>query len=294
MTRLNGDDLTLQRAKLSICSTPIGNLSDVSQRLLDTLRSADVVLCEDTRHTRKLLTHFDIHPLRLVSYHQHNEKARQGWIGELFASAKHIALVSDAGTPMVSDPGALIVETAIQLGVDIVPVPGPSALLAGLVGSGLPVTPFVYLGFPPRQQKERQAWIEPFAKVPATLVIYEAPHRLTSTLAFLLDTLGDRAAVLARELTKRYETFLRSTLSALLRDVEANSPRGEYVVMVDNRPSADDLEEDADMSMTSAMEHVMSALGSGVRHKEAVAEAAQRFGVNRRELYNMTLKRRDP
>lgn len=282
-----------ERARLSICSTPIGNLSDTSQRLLETLQAADVILCEDTRHTRKLLTHFDIHPAQLASYHQHNERSRQDWIKELFLSAKHVALVSDAGTPILSDPGAVVVETAIELGIDIVPVPGPSALLAGLVGSGLPLTPFVYLGFPPRQNKARQDWLAPFVSLPATLVIYESPHRLTATLNFLLDALGDRTAVLARELTKRYETFSRSALSTLLADLETEPPRGEYVVMVDNRPMLGETATEAESSLEIAIAHVLDAMHAGARHKEAVAEAVQRFGVNRRDLYNATLRRNE-
>jgi 16S rRNA (cytidine1402-2'-O)-methyltransferase len=131
--------------KLYICSTPIGNLSDVSERLVATLQSVDIVACEDTRHTRKLLTHYDIHPSRLISYHQHNEHARQDWMATAWEEGQSIALVSDAGTPLLSDPGALLVDTAIEHGIPVIPVPGPSALLAALVGSGMPMTPFVYL-----------------------------------------------------------------------------------------------------------------------------------------------------
>lgn len=277
------------QAKLFICSTPIGNLSDVSQRLVDTLRAANVVLCEDTRHTRKLLTHFDIHPAQLVSYHQHNEHLRQGWMTELWEQGQSIALVSDAGTPLLSDPGALLVDSAIDANVEIIPVPGPSALLAGLVGSGLPMTPFVYLGFPPRQVRARYVWIEDYRALPATLVLYEAPHRLVSTLEFLLEILGDKRAVLAKELTKRYESFRRGSLSELLSYSQIATPRGEYVVIVDNRRAPQDVEALRD-EFVQAVEYVQEALQQGARHKEAVQAAAEKYAVHRRELYNATIQ----
>lgn len=274
--------------KLYICSTPIGNLSDVSQRLIDTLRNVDVVLCEDTRHTRKLLTHFDIHPPRLVSYHQHNEHTRQEWMTELWSEGRTMALVSDAGTPLLSDPGALLVDTAIAAGVEVIPIPGPSALLAGLVGSGLAMTPFVYLGFPPRQLGAKHTWIGAYRELPATLVMYEAPHRLVAALAFLLETLGDKQAVLAKELTKRYESFRRGTLSELLEYSHSVEPRGEYVVIVDNRDTVSDVAL-LQTAFDDAVEHVQNALANGTRHKEAVQGAVAKYSVNRRDLYNATI-----
>ncbi|TDY46321.1 16S rRNA (cytidine1402-2'-O)-methyltransferase [Alicyclobacillus sacchari] len=280
-------------ACLYVCSTPIGNLSDVSLRLLEVLREVDLVLCEDTRQTRKLFSRFKIPADRLRSYHQHNERASQAWLREQFAAGRRIALVSDAGTPLVSDPGAVVVETAIAMEVPVVPIPGPSAVLAGLVGSGLTMTPFVYLGFPPRSQSERLLWLEPFRSAPATLVLYEAPHRLEATLAFLRDTLGDKPAVLAKELTKLHESFARGTLSALCERVAAEHPRGEYVVLIDNRLTAEDAErvreEETECAWQRALEEVRHAMEQGMSHKQAVAEASERFGVKRRELYNATL-----
>ncbi|GLG02427.1 ribosomal RNA small subunit methyltransferase I [Alicyclobacillus hesperidum subsp. aegles] len=280
-------------ACLYVCSTPIGNLSDVSLRLLEVLREVDLVLCEDTRQTRKLFSRYDIPADRLRSYHQHNERASQAWLRDQFAAGSRIALVSDAGTPLVSDPGAVVVETAIAMKVPVVPIPGPSAVLAGLVGSGLAMTPFVYLGFPPRSQSERTLWLEPFRTVPATLVMYEAPHRLPGTLAFLREALGDKPAVLAKELTKLHESFVRGTLSTLCEQVAEEEPRGEYVVLIDNRLTAEDAQraraEEAEWAWQRAFEEVHRAMERGVSHKQAVAEASERFGVKRRELYNATL-----
>ncbi|GMA63978.1 16S rRNA (cytidine(1402)-2'-O)-methyltransferase [Alicyclobacillus fastidiosus] len=274
--------------KLYVCSTPIGNLSDVSHRLLDTLRSVDVVACEDTRHTRKLLTHFDIHPEQLISYHQHNEQSRQGFAQHAWDEGKSIALVSDAGTPLLSDPGAIIVDTAIERGIPVIPVPGPSALLAGLVGSGLPMTPFVYLGFPPRSAKGAKEWLTPFLPLPATLVMYESPHRLHATLLFLREQLGDKNAVLAKELTKQYETFVRGTLSELVLYSEEESVRGEFVILVDNRGSLTAEVSPADQ-MEEAVKFVVDRVAAGERHKSAVQAATEKYGVNRRALYNETL-----
>lgn len=287
------DDHAVNRqAVLYICSTPIGNLSDTSQRLLDTLAEVDVVLCEDTRHTRKLLTHFDIHPPKLMSYHLHNERDRTVEFERLWSDNLRVALVSDAGTPLLSDPGEMLVEAAIARGVQVVPVPGPSALLAGLVGSGLPLTPFLYLGFPPRTKGTREAWMRDFEQVPATFVMYESPHRVASLVAFLLECLGDRNAVVARELTKRYETFERGTLSELAIRLAEREPKGEYVVIVDNRrPPAPP--EEAENRMEDAVALVQQRIAEGVRHKEAVTEAATQFDVQRRELYNATLRRNE-
>ncbi|EPZ53214.1 16S rRNA (cytidine(1402)-2'-O)-methyltransferase [Alicyclobacillus acidoterrestris] len=274
--------------KLYVCSTPVGNLSDVSYRLLDILRSVDVVACEDTRHTRKLLTHFDIHPDQLISYHQHNEQARTGFAERIWDEGRSIALVSDAGTPLLSDPGAVLVDLAIAREIPVIPVPGPSALLAGLVGSGLPLTPFVYLGFAPRQGSAAKSWLAPFLSVEATFVMYESPHRLHATLRLLLEQLGDRPGVLAKELTKQHETFVRGTLSELVEYTEEKDARGEYVILVDNRGGHDEPENEQ-ARMEEAIAFVEARVASGERHKSAVLEAAEKYGVNRRTLYNETL-----
>ncbi|WAH37313.1 16S rRNA (cytidine(1402)-2'-O)-methyltransferase [Alicyclobacillus dauci] len=282
--------------KLYVCSTPIGNLSDTSDRLLSTLRSVDIVACEDTRHTRKLLTHFDIHPPRVISYHQHNEQSRQEFVMEMWDAGQSVALVSDAGTPLLSDPGAILVDTAIERGVPVIPIPGPSALMAALVGSGLPMTPFLYLGFPPRQTKAAKSWLGDFVNIQATLVIYEAPHRLTATLQFLADALGDKPAVLAKELTKQHETFVWGSLVELVSYSNEVAAKGEYVILVNNRGERVTTGTDADAgtpgedAWEQAVQYVVDKIEQGMRHKEAVQEAAARFAVNRRDLYNATIR----
>lgn len=302
--------------KLYICSTPIGHLADSSERLLQTLRTVDIVACEDTRHTRKLLTHFDIHPPKLVSYHEHNEASRQHMLLDAVAEGQSIAIVSDAGTPLLSDPGRVIVDSAIEAGFPVIPVPGPSALLAAMVASGLPFTPFLYLGFAPRNKRGLRKWLAPFRALDVTFVIYESPHRLRSTVSILAEELGAKNAVLAKELTKQHETFIRGTLPELAEYVETEGARGEYVIVVDNRDSdgdgnrvvkgLDDAAGDDEQSSGAkagdeaaevladpwrlAVAHVEQRMAEGMRHKEAVQEAVGMFGVHRRDLYNETLK----
>ncbi len=217
---------------LYIVSTPIGNLGDLSARALETLRTADAILAEDTRHTRALLTHFELHT-PLESYHEHNEAATTpGLVGRLQLGAT-LALVSDAGTPLLSDPGARLVRAAAAAGVAVVPVPGASALLAALVGAALPVDRFTFFGFVPRKGPERRTLLADVAALRHTAVLYEAPGRVAETLADLAAAgAGDRDAVVARELTKQFEEFLRGTVQALAAQCAATPPRGEMVLVV--------------------------------------------------------------
>lgn len=312
LARVTKNNEAMPSGKLYICSTPIGHLADSSERLLTTLRCADIVACEDTRHTRKLLTHFDIHPKKLLSYHEHNEESRQHVLLEALQLGQSVALVSDAGTPLLSDPGWVVVDAAADIGVPVIPIPGPSALLAALVGSGLPLTPFLYLGFPPRQKRGFLSWMAPFQFIPATLVLYESPHRLLATLKNLSEQLGDKPAVLAKELTKRHETFIRGTLGDLERHVEEEGSRGEYVIVIDNRhvssvatPHLDENENFSDgenlgrstdvtaseaNAWQQAVDYVVQKLNEGEHHKMAVQEASTRYGIHRRTLYNETLR----
>ena len=217
---------------LYIVSTPIGNLGDLSARALETLRTADAILAEDTRHTRALLTHFELHT-PLESYHEHNEAATTpGLVGRLQLGAT-LALVSDAGTPLLSDPGARLVRAAAAAGVAVVPVPGASALLAALVGAALPVDRFTFFGFVPRKGPERRTLLADVVALRHTAVLYEAPGRVAETLADLAAAgAGDRDAVVARELTKQFEEFLRGTVQALAAQCAATPPRGEVVLVV--------------------------------------------------------------
>ncbi|MGO9688909.1 MAG: 16S rRNA (cytidine(1402)-2'-O)-methyltransferase, partial [Syntrophobacteraceae bacterium] len=204
-----------KEAKLYIVSTPIGNLADITLRALDTLRKVDLIAAEDTRHTRKLLSYYDIH-VRLVSYHEHNARLRGGELLDKIASGQSVALVTDAGTPGVSDPGQFLIEAALQRGMEPVAIPGPTALISALVVSGLSTQPFVFLGFPPAKGAERRRFFEKNSRLAMTLILYESPRRLTKTLKDMLLSWGERRVAVARELTKIHEQI--RSLSLLVRE----------------------------------------------------------------------------
>ena len=223
--------------RLLVVATPIGNLGDLSPRAGETLASADVVACEDTRRSRKLLAHLGI-ARPLVSLHEHNERRRLPRLLAELEAGRTIALVSDAGTPLISDPGYLLVREAIAAGHSVESVPGPSAALAALTVSGLPPYPHVFLGFPPPKRGRRRSFYERAAELPWTLVLFESPHRLRSSLEDLLEVLGDRPAALARELTKLHEEVVRGSLGELLSEIEGrDSVRGEIVLVVSGAAS---------------------------------------------------------
>lgn len=216
---------------LILVSTPIGNLGDISQRALATLESADVVVSEDTRKTGFLLAHFDIKKPQL-SFREDNEDRALPRVMELLELGKTVALVTDAGTPAISDPGFLLVRSAIQQGIELTAVPGPTALIMALTLSGLPVHSFTFRGFPPRKSGPRRRWLEVDAASPHTLIFYESPYRLASFLQDALTVYGDRPAVLANDLTKKFETMLRGTLHSLIDLVNTTELKGEYCVLV--------------------------------------------------------------
>src|SRR5271156_1658431 len=216
---------------LYVVSTPIGNLEDISLRALRILKEADVIACEDTRQTLKLLAHFNI-PKRLVSYHEHNELTRAPEIVIELEQGAKVALVSDAGTPAISDPGHRLVSLCLRHGIQVVPVPGASALVAALAASGMPIEEFVFVGFLPSRPTERRKKLRELAAEQRTLALYEAPHRLLDTLEDALELLGNRPAVIAREVTKMYEEFLRGHLEDLLAGLRAKEPRGEITLLI--------------------------------------------------------------
>lgn len=221
--------------KLLVVSTPIGHLDDLSPRARVAFESADRVACEDTRVTGRLLSHLGIKK-PLVSLHEHNERKRVPQLIEALEAGETIALASDAGTPLVSDPGFLLVREAASRGLRIEPVPGPSAILAALVASGLPPYPFTFGGFPPPKGGKRRTFYGKFADLGHTLIVFESPHRILKSLADALEALGDRPAAVGRELTKLHEEFLRGTLSKILAELEGrDSIKGEFVLVVDLR-----------------------------------------------------------
>ncbi|MDI3298455.1 MAG: 16S rRNA (cytidine(1402)-2'-O)-methyltransferase [Bacillota bacterium] len=218
---------------LYVVATPIGNLEDVTLRALAVLRSVDRILCEDTRHTSLLLRHYEIRK-PLVSYHEHNERRRAEEALAWLEAGEELALVSDAGTPTLCDPGYRLVSLAAERGLRVVPVPGPMAAVAALSASGLPTDSFTFAGFPPRRAGPRQRWLERLAAEPRTVVLYEAPERVARTLAEMCEVFGgERRAAVARELTKAFEEFRRGRLDELARSLAEETARGEYVLLVE-------------------------------------------------------------
>jgi 16S rRNA (cytidine1402-2'-O)-methyltransferase len=215
---------------LFVVATPLGNLSDMTLRAIDVLKSVDAIAAEDTRRTRKLLAHFDI-KTPLVSYHEHNEKTASLRVVQRLLRGDDVALVSDAGTPLIADPGYSLVTLAVGEGIDVVPVPGPSAVAAAVSAAGLPPLPFYFAGFLPRRSSARRKKLEEIAGLRATLVFYESPHRIPASLSDMAEVLGDRPAAVARELTKIHEEVLRGTLSELARAAGARAWKGEIVVL---------------------------------------------------------------
>lgn len=216
---------------LILVSTPIGNLGDMSQRAIDTLQQADVVVSEDTRKTGFLLNHFGIKKPQ-ISFREDNEQRTLPRVMDLLEQGKTVALVTDAGTPSVSDPGFILVRSALEKGIEITAIPGPTALIMALILSGLPVHSFTFRGFPPRKGGPRRRWLEVDLHSPHTLIFYESPYRLISFLEDALEVYGDRQAAIANDLTKKFETVLRGSLSDLLEAMKKETPRGEYCVVI--------------------------------------------------------------
>src|SRR5216684_8589358 len=215
---------------LYIVATPIGNLEDITQRALRVLGEVDLVACEDTRRTRVLLNHFGI-KTKTISYHEHNERERAEALCALLDSGKNVAIVSDAGTPLINDPGFRIVNAAVERTIPVVPIPGATAFIAALVGSGLPADQFFFGGFLPARAHARRARLEELSRIPATLILYEAPHRIAATLRDAIDVLGDRDAAIGREITKLHEEFARGRLSQLAERFSGDA-RGEMVLII--------------------------------------------------------------
>ena len=268
---------------LYLVATPIGNLRDVTLRALEVMAAADVLAAEDTRHTRRLLDRYGIRR-QLVSYHEHNEaEASERLVGELDAG-RSVALVSDAGTPLVSDPGFRLVAAARMAEHAVVPIPGPSAPLAALVASGLAGAAFTFAGFLPPKSGARRARLEELRAAPGALVLFEAPHRLAASLADMAEVLGERNAAVARELTKRHEEVCTGTLPELVEHYGLNEPRGEIVVCIAH---ASETEASADPT------RVLRDLLEQMPASRAAAEAAKLTGRSKRELYALALDLKD-
>ena len=280
---------------LYIVATPIGNLEDITQRALRVLREADLIACEDTRRTQGLLNHFGIRT-KTISYHEHNERERAEQLCQLLEAGKNVAIVSDAGTPLISDPGFRIVNAAIQRTIPVVSIPGASAFVTALAASGLPADQFFFAGFLPARANTRRAKLEGLREIPATLIFYEAPHRIAKTLQDALDVLGDRDAAVARELTKLHEEIARGSLAELSRRVSENPmARGEMVLIISAGRGRDRPESSEDTEPTSEalIERVRALEKEGLDSKDALKKAARELGFKRSEAYRLMIAQKN-
>lgn len=296
------------RGCLYLCGTPIGNLGDLTRRVLEVLASVDYVAAEDTRRTRALLSHEGLSK-PIISYHEHNKRTRGPVIIDDLRRGKQVALVTDAGMPGISDPGEDLVREAVAEGLDVVPVPGPSAMLAALVASGFAVTPFTFAGFVPRRPRERRAALSRLKDIPWTTVFYEAPHRLTATLEDLQATLGPRPIVVARELTKRHESFHRGSADEVLAQLRRLFPEGEIkgeaclVIAGSGEAAETDVDGPSDPSRAEPpgagltpgelWRLVREEEARGASRKEAMKTVAANIGLSRRQVYQACLEARE-
>lgn len=269
---------------LYLCATPIGNLEDMTPRALRMLQEADLIAAEDTRHTLQLLNHFDIKG-RLVRYDEHSKEKQGAYLLEQLLEGKSIALVSDAGFPGIADPGEALAHDAIAQGVRVVPVPGANAALCALIASGLPTYPFFFGGFLPKSKRNRREQLELWQHIPATMILYEAPHRIVEVLKDILACWGDRPLAAARELTKLHEEFYRGTVSGCLSWLEENSPRGEFCLVL----GAGDGKAATEEEHLAPLDEVRRLMAEGVDKKSALAQVAKKRKIPKRELYNQLI-----
>lgn len=269
---------------LYLCATPIGNLEDMTPRALRMLQEADLIAAEDTRHTLQLLNHFDIKG-RLVRYDEHSKEKQGAYLLEQLLEGKSISLVSDAGFPGIADPGEALAHDAIAQGVRVVPVPGANAALCALIASGLPTYPFFFGGFLPKSKRNRREQLELWQHIPATMILYEAPHRIVEVLKDILACWGDRPLAAARELTKLHEEFYRGTVSGCLSWLEENSPRGEFCLVL----GAGDGKAATEEQQLEPLDEVRRLIAEGVDKKSALAQVAKKRKIPKRELYNQLI-----
>jgi len=272
--------------KLYLCPTPIGNLGDITLRVLETLKSTDLIAAEDTRHTQKLLNHFEI-KTPLTSYHEHNKRDKGAYLLNKLQRGENIALVSDAGTPAISDPGEDLVRLCIENDVEVVPLPGATAVTTALTASGLPTARFTFEGFLTTNKKQRKSHFESVKSDPRTLIFYEAPHKLKSTLADMLEAFGDRKIVLSRELTKKFEEFDRTTISAAITKYEESTPRGEFVLVVEGFVGRDAPGTPSDEEIASELQSLISQGFSG---NDASKQLSKQYNLPKRDIYAIYLE----
>ncbi len=276
--------------KLYLCATPIGNLEDMPVRAIRIMKEADLIAAEDTRNSIKLLNHFEI-DTPMTSYHEYNKVDKARVIVDKLKAGMNIALITDAGTPGISDPGEELVRQAVDAGIEVIPIPGPAACINALIVSGLSTRRFCFEAFLPADKKERQAVLSELKTQTYTIIIYEAPHHLVKTLSELCDALGgDRKIAVCKELTKKHETVFRTTLSQAVQHYTDNEPRGEYVLVIEGA-SRKAMEEESrkEWEKLSVEEHMELYLSQGMDKKSAMKLVAKDRGVSKRDIYNLTL-----
>lgn len=282
--------MATEKGTLYLCATPIGNLNDMTERVIKALEEADLIAAEDTRNTRRLLNHFGIQG-KLTSYHEHNKYDKAEVLIKELLLGKNIALVTDAGTPAISDPGEVMVQRCIEEGIPVTSLPGAAAFVTALTLSGLSTKRFVFEGFLPSEKKERNLILDELKDETRTIILYEAPHRLKETLDILKEALGNRRAAICRELTKLHEEVLRLDLEGAVSYYTENDPRGEFVLVIEGKDPVLIMEEDRrkweDMPVS---DHMKLYTGSGVEKKEAMKLVARDRGVSKRDIYNLLLK----
>lgn len=275
-----------QLSKLYICPTPIGNLEDITLRTIRVLKEVDMVAAEDTRRTIKLMNHLDIKK-PLISLHEHNEENKSENILLLVKEGKSIALVSDAGMPGISDPGEILIKKAIEEGIEIITLPGPSAFIVALVSSGLDTSRFTFIGFLDRTSKNRVKELEELKSRKETLILYEAPHRIKSTLKDIYTILGNRRIVLARELTKIHEEYIRMDVESILREIESIKLMGEMVLIVEGTNEEEILEA---VDEETLIQEINGLINKGLSTKDAAKDVAKKYNMSKNKIYSLALK----
>lgn len=281
-----------EQGMLYLCATPIGNLNDITSRVLDTLRNVDLIAAEDTRNSIKLLNHFDIHT-ELTSYHEYNKVEKAEYLIGKMQEGLDIALITDAGTPAISDPGEVLVRMCHEAGVKVTSLPGPAACIVALTLSGLSTRRFVFEGFLPGadEKKERKRRLELLKEEHRTIIMYEAPHHLKATLSDLKEYLGDRKISLCRELTKKFEEVFPTTIEGAIAYYEENDPRGEYVLVIEGVSLLElDKKQQEEWTKMSLKDHMAYYENVGMSHKDAMKQVASDRGVGKRDIYKALLE----
>lgn len=280
----------MEKGKLYLCATPIGNLEDITMRVLRTLREVDLIAAEDTRNSLRLLNHFEI-KTPMTSYHEYNRIEKAHTLIDKMLSGSNVALITDAGTPGISDPGEDLVRLSHEAGVEVTSLPGACACVTALTLSGLPTRRFCFEAFLPQDKKEKQKILKELETETRTTILYEAPHRLLRTLSELLDALGNRRITVCRELTKKHETVFLTTLKEAVSWYEANEPKGECVIVMEGRSSEElKKEEQRRWEEMDIWDHLALYENEGMDHKEAMKQAAKDRGISKREVYAMLLE----